>query len=88
MEASSISSAAEGQVRQYLLGSDVLPGVLTHVNRAVISDQHIERRHHANHGRETLSIPSTKVRVVEECDIGWCSWSHHPQWDNDGEDAA
>jgi hypothetical protein len=61
---------------------------LTHVDRAVITNKHIQRRHHANESRESHRIPPAQILIVQQrCSRG-SPRAHHPKGDNNGKDTA
>ena len=61
---------------------------LTHVDRAIIANKHIQRRHHPNESRESHRIPAAQILIVQQrCSRG-SSRTHHPERDNNGKDTA
>jgi hypothetical protein len=58
------------------------------MNGAVISNKHIQRRHHPNKSRESHRIPPAQILIVQQrCSRG-SSRAHHPERDDNGKYTA
>lgn len=82
-------SSAGGYVRRFANLAMGIGGCgLTHVDRAIVADEHIERGHHAYQRCEAHRIPPSLVDIRKQSRLSRSPRAHDPERDNNCENTA
>lgn len=86
IDASWSSSAVE--LMSFFKSCRAVKSWLTHMDRAVVTDQDIKWRYHTNERCQPCGVPSSNIGIVEKRSVHRRPRSHHPQWDHNDEYSA